>query len=359
MELPLDKTISRYLLTCLLILLLTIVCYFYIIDLIIITVVLVASWIAYDFIQEKYNDDIDPSGKYVLITGCDSGFGLAGAKDLCKAGFEVIAGCYSASSPGAKELRRNRKIKIVTLDISSEESVKQCVQNVKAWCRDAGLWAVVNNAGVNFSGHVELTSMSTYKRVSDVNLYGTVRVVKATLPLLRQAKGRVVNVTSECAFNAWPQRSAYVITKVGIEAFSACLRREMEKFGVSVITVAPSSFAGATSITDSAANASLKASLVNERKTLSEEDQSDAYPMEEIEKIVQVLEEDMPRSCVSPTPVSRAYVRAVSHVSPCNLYMVHGTPREYLDPDVIIARIRPCLPERVMPYLEKVIARAL
>lgn len=55
---------------------------------------------------------------------------------------------------------------------------------------DAGLWAVVNNAGVSTFGEVEFTSMDTYRQVSEVNLWGTIRVTKAVLPLIRRAKGQ-------------------------------------------------------------------------------------------------------------------------------------------------------------------------
>lgn len=55
---------------------------------------------------------------------------------------------------------------------------------------DPGLWAVVNNAGVSTFGEVEFTSMETYRQVSEVNLWGTIRVTKAVLPLIRRAKGQ-------------------------------------------------------------------------------------------------------------------------------------------------------------------------
>lgn len=53
-----------------------------------------------------------------------------------------------------------------------------------------GLWAVVNNAGVSTFGEVEFTSLETYKQVSEINLWGTIRVTKALLPLIRRAKGQ-------------------------------------------------------------------------------------------------------------------------------------------------------------------------
>lgn len=56
-------------------------------------------------------------------------------------------------------------------------------------CLLSGLWGLVNNAGVSAFGEVEFTSIDKYKEVADVNLWGTVRVTKAFLPLVRRAKG--------------------------------------------------------------------------------------------------------------------------------------------------------------------------
>lgn len=55
----------------------------------------------------------------------------------------------------------------------------------------AGMWGLVNNAGISTFGEVEFTSMETYKEVAEVNLWGTVRTTKSFLPLLRRAKGEL------------------------------------------------------------------------------------------------------------------------------------------------------------------------
>ena len=60
----------------------------------------------------------------------------------------------------------------------------------------SGLWGVVNNAGVWYAAELEMTPDHLFKRVMDVNLMGAVAVTKAFMPLLRQAKGRIVNMTS-------------------------------------------------------------------------------------------------------------------------------------------------------------------
>lgn len=65
------------------------------------------------------------------------------------------------------------------------------------WFVFAGLWALVNNAGVcvNF-GEVELSLMSNYRGCMEVNFFGTLSITKAFLPLLRQTKGRIVTISS-------------------------------------------------------------------------------------------------------------------------------------------------------------------
>lgn len=60
----------------------------------------------------------------------------------------------------------------------------------------SGLWAVVNNAGVAVFAETEWCTMEAYERVIGVNLLGTIRVTKACLPLVRRARGRVVNISS-------------------------------------------------------------------------------------------------------------------------------------------------------------------
>lgn len=60
----------------------------------------------------------------------------------------------------------------------------------------AGLWAVVNNAGIWSLSDIEMTSETVFRRVLDVNLFGQMRISKTFLPLVREAKGRFVNMSS-------------------------------------------------------------------------------------------------------------------------------------------------------------------
>jgi len=322
--------------------------YWYLYTLLFISIVFFSFWIAYEHIQDNLKENVNPKDKFVFITGCDSGFGLASAKKFRDVGFSVIAGCFDENSAGAKELQSgSAKVDVVALDVSDQNSVSKCGQFIDTLCKGKGLWAVINNSGVNDMGYVEMITMDAYLKTAEINLFGAVRVTKTLLPLIRKAKGRVINVTSERGFNPWPLSSSYCITKFGLEAFSACLRREMEQFDVKVITVAPGNFSGASSITNQAANDSLRRNLRNGRLLLSEEDQK-SYPEDVIDSMIKKIEDDRPLSCSSPDPVVDAYLDAAMNTMPRRCYMVTGMARKYLDPTIVCARLRSFLPDRVM-----------
>jgi NAD(P)-dependent dehydrogenase (short-subunit alcohol dehydrogenase family) len=60
----------------------------------------------------------------------------------------------------------------------------------------AGLWGLVNNAGVWYYSEIETTSETIFRKVLEINLFGAIRLTKALLPLIRRSKGRIVNVSS-------------------------------------------------------------------------------------------------------------------------------------------------------------------
>lgn len=80
--------------------------------------------------------------------------------------------------------------------------------NSSAFSR-AGMWGLVNNAGISTFGEVEFTSMETYKEVAEVNLWGTVRMTKSFLPLIRRARG-------EWAGQLLPALSHAAVPTVGV-----------------------------------------------------------------------------------------------------------------------------------------------
>uniref|UniRef100_A0A8B9T0E9 Uncharacterized protein n=1 Tax=Anas platyrhynchos TaxID=8839 RepID=A0A8B9T0E9_ANAPL len=216
------------------------------------------------------------SEKFVLITGCDSGFGSLLARQLDARGLRVLAGCLT--EPGAARLRAatSQRLQTVLLDVTSSASIAAAT----AWVRERvgdrgrtgghgwgwghgkgaeslchpipspGLWGLVNNAGIFHPvGPNEWLSKDDFVKVLDVNLVGLIEVTLSFLPLVRRARGRVVNVASMVGRIALVG-GGYCPSKYGVEAFSDSLRRELLDFGVKVSIIEPGCFG--TNILDSA-----------------------------------------------------------------------------------------------------------
>jgi len=202
----------------------------------------------------KSSLQLDVGDKSVLITGCDTGFGLSLAKHLAGLGFNVFAGCLLADKdgPGATELRKlgNPRLHVLQLDITKQKDWDEALAFVKAnlISTSSGLWGIVNNAGWATFGEVEWVSMSTYKKAMDINVFGLIEGIKTFLPLIREAQGRVVTITSGLGRMAVPTRSPYCLTKYALEGFHDCLRYEMKAFGVSVSILEPGNFIAGTNI---------------------------------------------------------------------------------------------------------------
>ncbi|KAL7865467.1 hypothetical protein SRHO_G00107140 [Serrasalmus rhombeus] len=188
------------------------------------------------------------SEKYVYITGCDTGFGNLLAKHLDTLGFCVIAGCYTEK--GEDELKKacSSRLCTVQLDVTDNESIKKATDAIKALVGDRGLWAVVNNAGVSIpSAPNDWLVIEDFKHMINVNLLGVIAVTLSVLPLIKKAKGRVVNIASVFG-RVSPTGGPYCISKYGVEAFNDSLRMNMAPFGVKVLCIEPGFFK--TSVTD-------------------------------------------------------------------------------------------------------------
>jgi len=179
--------------------------------------------------------------KYVLITGCDSGFGRATAIQLDKMGVCVLATCLTKEGEQSLKSATSDKLKTFQLDVTNSEQIKRVFDKVKKLVEDesVGLWGLVNNAGVCQLLPIEWTPLSRFKSIADVNLWGLIDMTKTFLPLVKKTKGRVVNFSSVDGRVSIYGLSAYCVTKYGVEAFSDALRREMYPWGVQVSILEP------------------------------------------------------------------------------------------------------------------------
>ncbi|XP_069509568.1 retinol dehydrogenase 7-like isoform X2 [Ambystoma mexicanum] len=180
--------------------------------------------------------------KYVLITGCDSGFGNLLARHLDQRGMRVLAACLTQK--GAERLKEETSVRLQTfiVDITNSDRVAAMAQWTKQQLADKGLWGLVNNAGVGFPmAPTEWLTKDDFAQVINVNLLGTIDVTVNLLPLVRHAQGRIVNVSSGLGRIALTG-GGYCPSKYGVEAFSDSLRRDLQEFGVKVSIVEPGCF---------------------------------------------------------------------------------------------------------------------
>lgn len=196
-------------------------------------------WVAYRLYRHLLPPpDINPKGKYVLISGCDSGFGHALAIDLDKHGFNVLAGVYNPVNVELLGHHLSKRSSVFLLDITNETDIDAAYELVKE--KTSTLHALVNNAGIGKGGLVDWTTVDFLRETMEVNFFGHVAMTKKFLPLLIAKRGsRVVNICSVAGYLASPAMSAYCSSKFALEAFSDSLRREMHAWGLHVSILEP------------------------------------------------------------------------------------------------------------------------
>jgi len=272
--------------------------------------------LGYSVIQSSLQLEVDQ--KSVLITGCDTGFGLVLAKHLHSMGFTVFAGCLLAdrNGTGAEELRSvgSKHLHVLQLDVTNQEDWRK----VKKYITDSlpssspGLWGLVNNAGWATFGEVEWVSMHNYKKAMDVNVNGVIMGIQTLLPLIRQTKGRIVTITSGLGRFAVPTRSPYVSSKYALEGFLDCLRYEMRSFGVNISILEPGNFIAGTNIF----NEKFVQSQADSMWSSMDDDIKNAYGKEHFDKKVAVMRSYMNNGCTDIMPVINSYTDALLDVFP-------------------------------------------
>uniref|UniRef100_A0A3B4HCW7 Retinol dehydrogenase 7-like n=1 Tax=Pundamilia nyererei TaxID=303518 RepID=A0A3B4HCW7_9CICH len=182
------------------------------------------------------------SQKHVLITGCDSGFGNLLAKQLDRKGFQVMAACLTEKGAADLAATASPRLKAFLLDVTDSASIRKAVESVSREVGERGLWGLVNNAGRSTPiGPSEWMKLEDFTKVLDVNLLGVIDVTLQFLPLLKKARGRVVNVASILGRLSLTG-GGYCLSKWGVEAFSDSLRRDMQHFGINVSIIEPGFF---------------------------------------------------------------------------------------------------------------------
>ncbi|XP_064535543.1 D-beta-hydroxybutyrate dehydrogenase, mitochondrial [Drosophila montana] len=187
----------------------------------------------------------------VLVTGCDSGLGHSLAVYCYQAlHMTVISCCHNLESQGAQLLQQmscaaeQDRMHTWQLDLLQPASIDQVHGKLGELLAgtDYQLMALVNNAGVMCFGEFEWQLPEQIEQQINCNLLGTMRLTRQLLPLLRQHRARIINVTSHCGFQALPALAPYAASKAALRVWNDALRIELQPYGMEVVNFVPGSF---------------------------------------------------------------------------------------------------------------------
>ena len=175
----------------------------------------------------------------VVVTGASTGIGEATALHLDRVGYHVFAGVRKESDGDRLRERAGDGLMPILLDVTDAEHVAAAVSTVEEAVGDAGLAALVNNAGISLNCPLEVVPLDELRRQFDINVIGAVAVTQAFLPMLREARGRIVNMSSISGKVAVPVAGPYCASKFALEALSDTMRQELRPWGIDVVVIEP------------------------------------------------------------------------------------------------------------------------
>jgi NAD(P)-dependent dehydrogenase (short-subunit alcohol dehydrogenase family) len=179
----------------------------------------------------------------VLITGASTGIGAACVLDLASRGMRVYAGVRRDEDGEELVSQADGNVVPVIVDVTDRPSIDAAATQIREETGEHGLAGLVNNAGILVSAPLEFVSPDQLRRQFEVNVFGTVAVTQAALPLLRKAKGRVVTIGSIAGRAAPPYFGPYAATKHALEGITDSLRMEVRHWGIEVALVQPDAVA--------------------------------------------------------------------------------------------------------------------
>jgi NAD(P)-dependent dehydrogenase (short-subunit alcohol dehydrogenase family) len=172
------------------------------------------------------------NAEVVLVTGSSSGIGAACCERLSR-----NRRVWGASRTGTDSERWS----YVKMDVTDDDSVEAAVDSIVR--RDGRIDAVVHCAGLSLSGPVEETTCDETLRQFETNYFGTVRILRAVLPVMRrQGCGRIVVIGSIAGLIGLPYAGHYSATKFAVDGLMEALRHEVLPFGIYVSVVHPGDF---------------------------------------------------------------------------------------------------------------------
>lgn len=173
----------------------------------------------------------------VLVTGTSSGIGKTTALHLERLGFKVFATVRNQGDAQAIRSESSGGLVPVLMDVTDQASIVSAKEQVSQAVGEAGLAGLVNNAGVGFVSPLEFIPLEELRWIFEVNVFGLMAVTQTFLPLIRQGRGRIVNLSSTASIVVAPFHGPYSASKLSVNGLSDALRLELKPHGVQVSLV--------------------------------------------------------------------------------------------------------------------------
>ncbi len=252
------------------------------------------------------------NGRAVVITGASTGIGAACALHLDRLGFLVFAGVRKIKDGEALQRQGTDRLVPLLLDVTDEPMIKKSQVIVSEQLGNSGLFGLINNAGIAVVGPLEAVPIPDLRRQLEINLIGQVAVTQTFLPLIRLARGRIVNIGSIAGRAAMPLMGPYSASKFALEAITDALRLEVRQWGIEVSIVEPGAIA--TPIWDKSGKGAtdLEAATTPELRLLY------ADVIAGVKKVVA----EAAKRAITPDAVAQVVEQALTATSPKTRYLV-------------------------------------
>ena len=194
---------------------------------------------------------MDIANKGVFISGGASGLGAACARLLAHAGARVVIGDLNSELGAALAEELGEKSRFVQTNVTDEESVTSAIQ--QAVEHGGGLHIGINCAGIGAAERVlgknGPASLASFNKVISINLIGTFNVIRLAAAAMAKnqpneggERGIIINTASVAAFDGQIGQAAYSASKGGIVGMTLPIARELARYGIRVMTIAPGTF---------------------------------------------------------------------------------------------------------------------
>jgi NAD(P)-dependent dehydrogenase (short-subunit alcohol dehydrogenase family) len=213
--------------------------------------------------------DARQAGRSAAITGAGSGLGRDIALGFAKKGYTVFGTALNEAEIQDLKSASGGNVTLALCDITKEPEVKAWAGRVSdALGEGRGLDLLISNAGVLTPGPIEVLPLDAIRREFEVNVFGALSVMRAFLPALRQAHGRIVQISTWTASLPLPFNGPSGASKAAMEVFATVYRAELQHLGVEVVIAAAGNMRTGGPAKTAAALSKVADSMTSEQRAL-------------------------------------------------------------------------------------------